>query len=220
MDLKELDKHFQDVSYILGHRVSHFDFAFVHLVKDALENTLKGTNFSEYKHFNRYYNHILNHPDFPKDAKVAASAGAGSKSKPKKEEKQPKKGGDDDDDIDLFGSGDDEEAEKAKAERAKQMEAQKKGAKPGVVAKSSIALDVKVWDDTTDLKEVEKSVRSIEKEGLLWGSSQLVPVAFGMNKLRIVCVVEDEKVSVDWLTDKIEELELVQSTDIAAFQKI
>jgi translation elongation factor EF-1beta len=122
--------------------------------------------------------------------------------------------------MDLFGDDDDEEAEKAKAERAKQMEAKKNAGKPKVIAKSSIALDIKVWDDETDLKDIEQTVRAIEKDGLLWGSSQLIPVAFGMNKLRIVCVVEDEKVSVDWLTDKIEELELVQSTDIAAFQKI
>lgn len=132
----------------------------------------------------------------------------------------PAKGGDDDDDVDLFGSDDDEEAEKAKAERAAQMDAQKKGGKPGVIAKSSVVLDVKVWDDETDLKEVETEVRKIQKDGLLWGAAKTVPLAFGVSKLQIVCVVEDAKVSVDWLTETIEEIELVQSTDIAAFQKI
>lgn len=131
-----------------------------------------------------------------------------------------KKGGDDDDDLDLFGSDDDEEAEKAKAERAKQMAAQKKGGKPAVVAKSSVVLDVKVWDDETDLKEVEQLVRKIQMDGLLWGAAKTVPLAFGVSKLQLVAVVEDEKVSVDSLTDEIEKLELVQSTDIAAFQKI
>jgi elongation factor 1-beta len=44
------------------------------------------------------------------------------------------------------------------------------------------------------LKALEKSVRSIEMEGLVWGSSKLLPVAFGVKKLQIQCVVEDEKV--------------------------
>lgn len=49
---------------------------------------------------------------------------------------------DDDDDIDLFGSDDDEEAEKLKEQRLKEYAA-KKAKKPGVIAKSSILLDVK-----------------------------------------------------------------------------
>lgn len=49
---------------------------------------------------------------------------------------------DDDDDIDLFGSDDDEEAEKLKEERLKEY-AEKKAKKPGLIAKSSILLDVK-----------------------------------------------------------------------------
>ena len=51
--------------------------------------------------------------------------------------------------------------------------------------------------------------------------AKLVPLAFGIHKLQISCVVEDEKVSVDWLTEKIQELEdYVQSVDIAAFNKV
>ena len=143
-----------------------------------------------------------------------------SAQEPASKPKSAPKGGNDDD-INSFGSDEnDAESEKAKAERAEKMAAQMKGGKPGVVAKSSIVLDVKVWDDETDLKQIETQVRSIQKDGLLWGASKLVPIAFGMNKLQIVCVVEDEKVSVDWLTDQIEENENVQSTDIAAFQKI
>jgi hypothetical protein len=38
-----------------------------------------------------------------------------------------------------------------------------------VIAKSTIVLDVKPWDDETDLDLMEKSVRSIEADGLLWG---------------------------------------------------
>jgi len=41
-----------------------------------------------------------------------------------------------------------------------------------VVAKSSLLIDVKPWDDETDMKELEKLVRTIEMEGLLWGQGK------------------------------------------------
>jgi len=48
-----------------------------------------------------------------------------------------------------------------------------------------------------------------------------VPVGYGINKLQIICVVEDDKVSIDLLTETIQEFEdFVQSVDIAAFNKI
>ena len=36
--------------------------------------------------------------------------------------------------------------------------------------KSSVLLDVKPWDDETDMKKLEEAVRSVEMEGLLWGA--------------------------------------------------
>ena len=38
-----------------------------------------------------------------------------------------------------------------------------------IIAKSSITLDVKPWDDETDLEAMEKAVRSIVADGLIWG---------------------------------------------------
>ena len=43
-------------------------------------------------------------------------------------------------------------------------------AEPKVIAKSSIVLDVKPWDDETDMKALEVGVRAIEMPGLLWGA--------------------------------------------------
>lgn len=114
----------------------------------------------------------------------------------------------------------DAEAARVREERLKAY-AEKKSKKPELIAKSSIILDVKPWDDETDMKEMEKQVRSIEMDGLLWGASKLVPVGYGINKLQIICVIEDDKVSVDLLTEKIQEFEdFIQSVDIAAFNKI
>lgn len=71
------------------------------------------------------------------------------------------------------------------------------------------------------MKELERCVRTIKCDGLLWGASKLVPVGYGINKLQISCVVEDDKVSIDWLVDEIQTNEdFVQSVDIAAFNKI
>jgi translation elongation factor EF-1beta len=92
---------------------------------------------------------------------------------------------------------------------------------PALIAKSSVVLDVKPWDDETNMAELEKCVRSVEMPGLLWGASKLEPVAFNVKKLQIVCVVEDDLVSIEELTEKITEFEdFIQSVDVAAFQKI
>jgi len=90
-----------------------------------------------------------------------------------------------------------------------------------VIAKSNVILDVKPWDDETNMKDLEIAVRSIEMDGLLWGTSKLVPVGYGINKLQITTVVEDDKVSIDELQEKIEAFEdFVQSSDVVAFNKI
>jgi len=128
---------------------------------------------------------------------------------------------DEDSDIDLFGSDeDDEEAEKLKEERLKAYQ-EKKSKKPALIAKSNVILDIKPWDDETDMKAMEEAVRKIEMPGLLWGAARLVPLAYGIKKLQISCVVEDDQVSIDALQEEIEKNEdLVQSVDIAAFNKI
>ncbi|KAG7272930.1 hypothetical protein CRUP_002510 [Coryphaenoides rupestris] len=132
-------------------------------------------------------------------------------------------GDDDDDDIDLFGS--DDEEDRTAASRLKQQRlaeyAARKSAKPAPVAKSSILLDVKPWDDQTDMGRLEACVRSVRMEGLLWGASKLVPVGYGIRKLQISCVVEDDKVGTDLLEEQITAFEeLVQSMDVVAFNKI
>jgi len=128
-----------------------------------------------------------------------------------------------DDEIDLFGSDEEEESEEKAKVREERLKAynEKKSKKPGPIAKSSVVLEVKPWDDETEMKEMERLVRSIEMDGLVWGASKFVPVGYGINKLQIMCVVEDDKVSVEELQEKIEEnQDYVQSVDIAAFNKI
>merc|ERR1712004_395498 len=132
-----------------------------------------------------------------------------------------------DDDVDLFGSDDeeeDEEAERIKAERIAAYNARKsaKEEKKGkVIAKSNIILDIKPWDDETPLEKMEESVRSITMDGLLWGTAKFIAVGYGIKKLQITCVIEDDKISMDDLEEQIVGFEdYVQSMDIVAFNKI
>jgi len=129
----------------------------------------------------------------------------------------------DEDDVDLFGSEDEEESEeKARitAERLKAY-AEKKSKKPALIAKTSVLLDVKPWDDETDMDAMLKACKTIEMDGLLWGASKLVPIGYGIKKLQLMCVVEDAKVSIEELQEKMEEFEdFIQSVDVAAMNKI
>jgi len=129
----------------------------------------------------------------------------------------------DDDDVDLFGSDDEDEDAAKAALTAKRLEEynKKKAAKPKTIAKSVVTLDVKPWDDETNMDELVTNVKAIQKDGPVWGAHTLVPVGFGIKKLQINLVVEDEKVSLDELQQQIEEDEdHVQSTDVAAMQKL
>jgi len=155
----------------------------------------------------------------PAAAPAAAPAPVKAAPPAKKEEKEEEE---EDDDFDMFGSDEeeDEEAEKIKQERLAAYAA-KKSKKPALIAKSSVLLDVKPWDDETDMKEMENLVRTIEMDGLLWGQAVLKPIGYGINKLVINCVVEDDKISIEELSEKIEAFEdHVQSVDVAAFNKI
>ncbi|KAG8524291.1 LOW QUALITY PROTEIN: Elongation factor 1-beta [Galemys pyrenaicus] len=119
----------------------------------------------------------------------------------------------------LFGS-DDEESKVTKTLREVRLAQyeSKKPKKPALVAKSSILLDVKPWDDETDMAKLEKS---IQVGGLVWGSSKLVPVGYGIKKLQIQYVVGNDKVGTDMLEEQITAFEdYLQSMDVAAFNKI
>merc|ERR1712227_1140241 len=95
----------------------------------------------------------------------------------------------DDDDVDLFASDDEEDAE---AERIKAE----------VIAKSNIILDIKPWDDESPLEKLEECIRSISMDGLLWGTGKFVAIGYGIKKLQITCVIEDDKVMMDDLEEQ------------------
>merc|ERR1711936_720369 len=116
----------------------------------------------------------------------------------------PAAAAEDDDDVDLFGSDDEEEDEEKKRITEERLKAyhEKKAKKPQVIAKTSVLFDVKPWDDETPHEKMLEACKSIEK-------------------LQIMCTVEDAKVSIEELGEQIEAFEdYVQSVDVAAMNKI
>ncbi|KAJ5752618.1 Elongation factor 1-beta [Penicillium odoratum] len=206
-------------SYIVGNAPSQADavtFKAFSAAPDA----------AKYPHVARWYKHIASYESefstLPGDASKEFTAyGPETVDLPVNPKDKPE---DDDEEEDLFGSDSEEEDPEEVAERNRRLEEYKakkasKGPKPA--AKSLVTLEVKPWDDETDLAQMEANVRAIEMDGLVWGASKLVAVGFGIKKLQINLVVEDEKVSTDDLQAQIEEDEdHVQSTDVAAMQKL
>ncbi len=89
------------------------------------------------------------------------------------------------------------------------------------IAKTSVLFDIMPCDSETDLEEMLEKVREIEMAGLLWGSSCRVPVGFGIDKMQLMCTVEDDKVSIEELCEKMEAFkDLVQSAEVSVMNKI
>ncbi|KAJ3109473.1 Translation elongation factor 1 beta [Phlyctochytrium bullatum] len=217
--LAVLNTYLEERSYIEGWTPSQADVAVFEALKGA-------PDAAKYPHAARWYTHIAAHggknAKFPGQKKAASAYGPSGAAAPAAAAPAAK-AEEDENDIDLFGSDDEEEdAEKAAlvAQRLKEYN-EKKAAKPKPAAKSLVILDVKPWDDETDMKQMEESVRTITMDGLVWGTSKLVPIGYGIKKLQINAVVEDEKVSVDDLQEQISAFEdFVQSVDISSFNKL
>lgn len=218
--LQALDGHLADKSYIGGYVPTQADVVVLKALKSApvgdCSNALRW-----FKHISSFADEAAAFPPAPFDTSklIAGSSAALTKTAPAKAAPD-----EEDDDFDMFASDEEEEVDE-EAEKIKQAKlaayAEKKSKKPALIAKSNVILDVKPWDDETDLGAMEACIRTIEMEGLLWGTATKKPVAYGIFKVTICAVVEDDKVSVDWLEEKILEFEdFVQSVDIAAFQKI
>ncbi|KAK8962411.1 hypothetical protein KSP40_PGU011331 [Platanthera guangdongensis] len=220
--LKKLDEFLLPRSYITGYQASKDDI--------AVYAELSAPPPSDYINAFRWYNHI--------EALLRLSGVSGEGRGVKIEgsttvfEEAPASprvtdtkapaidDDDDDDDVDLFGE-ETEEEKKAAEDRAAAVKASGKKKESG---KSSVLLDVKPWDDETDMQKLEAAVRSVKLEGLLWGASKLVAVGYGIKKLQIMMTIVDDLVSVDSLIEDYLTAEPanehIQSCDIVAFNKI
>lgn len=214
--LKKLDEYLLSRSYISGYQASKDDL--------TVYGAFSKAPSAEYVNVLRWFKHIdallrISGISEGSGVTVEGSAPASEVVTPPAADSKASAAADDDDDLDLFG----EETEEEKAAAEKQAAAKKKPTKKES-GKSSVLMDVKPWDDETDMKKLEEAVRSVQIEGLFWGASKLVAVGYGIKKLQIMLTIVDDLVSVD---DMIEDYltaepinEYVQSCDIVAFNKI
>ncbi len=138
--------------------------------------------------------------------------------KGKKEEKEEEKGGDDD--FDPFAE-ENEDDKKAKEEMKNKNKDKKKGKKKEV-DKSHVILEVKGWEAEQDLEALAKKIiNTIKKDGLSWNTGyKLEEVAFGVKKLVIAFLAEDDKCSVQEIVDELESWENdIQSVEVVSFNK-
>uniref|UniRef100_A0A7N0RJS2 Translation elongation factor EF1B beta/delta subunit guanine nucleotide exchange domain-containing protein n=1 Tax=Kalanchoe fedtschenkoi TaxID=63787 RepID=A0A7N0RJS2_KALFE len=217
--LKKLDEYLLTRSYITGYQASKDDL--------VVHAALPKAPSAQYVNISRWYDHIeallrisgvsgegggVTIKSSAPEEEIVTPPAADAKAAPAED--------DDDDDVDLFGE-ETEEEKKAAEERAAAVKASGKKKESG---KSSVLMDVKPWDDETDMKKLEEAVRSVQMEGLTWGASKLVPVGYGIKKLTIMLSIVDDLVSVDSLIEDYLTAEpineYVQSCDIVAFNKI
>ena len=169
---------------------------------------------TQYPNVHRYYSHISSFAGKALPEGLPSSSGAAPAGKPaaaaaaKPAAKAAAAA--DDDEVDLFGDDGDAAASKVAAVKkaepaAAAAPAKKEKAKP--IAKSICTYDVKPQDDTIKMDELEAAVRAIKIDGLVWGEKfEVKDVAFGIQKLMIQFVCEDEKVSLDDVEEQMQSI--------------
>jgi len=230
-------------SYLQGYTPSKLDAHWFSEVSKCYGNGPE----AKYAHARRWFHHINSYPEderhnwgepehepevkktpAAKEPKKAPAKKEAAKhtAEVKEEKKEEKK--DEVDDLfaepekkpqtevdDLFAESSEEPAAQPVAQPKPKVEAGKP--KAVRIEKSNVIFDVKPIEKETDMALMEVKVRAIEMDGLFWGPSKLVEIAYGIMKLQITCVVEDEKVMMDDLEEKIMAFEeLVQSVDVAS----
>ena len=130
------------------------------------------------------------------------------------------------DDDDLFG---DDTAPKEKktlsrAEQMAKMKADKEAAEKANKRRdrTQIIFEVKGWEAGQDMDGLWKKISAITIDGLTWGEGySKQPVAYGVFKLVISCVIFDDQVDLDDITEPIEAMEdEVQSVELCTMNKL
>ncbi|TVU37927.1 hypothetical protein EJB05_11271, partial [Eragrostis curvula] len=186
--LKKLDEFLLTRSYITGYQASKDDL--------AVYSSFSTAPSSKYTNVSRWFSHIdalvrlSGITEEGQGVKVESSAVAQASTPDVADAKAP--AADDNDDVDLFG----EETEEEKAAAEARAAAVKASGKKKESGKSSVLLDVKPWDDETDMAKLEEAVRSVKMD------AKLVPVGYGIKKLQIMMTIVDDLVSVDTLIEE------------------
>ena len=112
----------------------------------------------------------------------------------------------------------------SRAEQMAKMKADKEAAEKANKRRdrTQIIFEVKGWEAGQDMDGLWKKITAITIDGLTWGEGySKVPVAYGVFKLVISCVIFDDQVDLDDITEPIEAMEdEVQSVELCTMNKL
>lgn len=151
VDTKEIEDTLTKSSYLNGSVPTKHDF--------EIFEQLSYSDVKHSQHLLRWYTNIGN---FTIEERMYLISD--SKDSEKEEEK-----GSDDEDFDVFGEDDDEDLERRAKLAQHNIDEKKKKAGKVDIQKSMCILEVKPYDDETDLVELGKKVRACTRDGLVWG---------------------------------------------------
>jgi elongation factor 1-beta len=191
--LSSLNDHLSTRSYVSGYQPSGSDVQLAYQIP-------AGVDGSKYPHVRRWLTHILSldgHQQLAAQQKATAAAPKAAQAAAA----APSRGfvldvSDSDSDFNLSDDDEDDGGAAAILKR-KQEEAAAAKKKDKPAARSSVIWDIKPEDDETDMNQVEAGVRAIRMEGLEWQAGERVPVAYGIEKLRIISQIVDDLVPTD-----------------------
>jgi elongation factor 1-beta len=228
--VKTINDHLKDKEFLVCNHITSADIVCASSLITVYQTVFDGGFRKGMPHVSAWFQRIISNPAFIKHcghikmtekAMKAFDPAAKSAAAPaKKEEKKDTKPADDD--LDLFGDDGEDDGAAAKAAAAAAKAKATPKVKKVVIAQSLVLFEVKPLDDQTDLDVLAARILKLTGDGIYWKSEyKKVPVAYGIFKIIIGVTVEDEKVSVDGLQERIEELDdMVQSVEIMAFNKI
>ncbi|SBS83720.1 elongation factor 1-beta, putative [Plasmodium malariae] len=211
-DYSKLNTFFANNSYYQNYALSAMDIKIYNQIKSVI-------NKDTYPHLYRWYKHIDSLPSYVID-QYTENNNKGKKVNAADKKANGKKGAADDDDvdndIDLFGSdNDDDKNILLNKKKEKEEELKKKKQKEKEKNRSILIIEIKPKSIDTDISKIPKLVKQkIVDENIKWGEEvKKLPVAFGLYKLHMSCIIYDDFVNTNELIDKIENIDLDNEED-------
>ncbi|CAD2090095.1 elongation factor 1-beta, putative [Plasmodium vinckei brucechwatti] len=201
-DYGKLNTFFAENSYFEHYMLSANDIKIYSQIKCVI-------NKDTYPHLYRWYSHISSLPKHVLD-KYMDNKNC-KKNCPKKAAND-----DDDNDIDLFGdSNNDDKSILEKKKQEKEEALKKKKQKEKEKNRSILIIEIKPKSIDTDISKIPKLVKEkIVDENIKWGEEvKKLPVAFGLYKLHMSCIIYDDFVNTNELIEKIENIDLDNEED-------
>lgn len=205
-DYDKLNNFFGDHSYYQNNMLSAMDLKIYNQITNVVCK-------EKYPHLYRWYKHISRIPDHVFDelnkANEKENKGKANQQKAAAAEE------DDEDDIDLFGETNEEDKKLLDNKKKEQEEKKKKEAKEREKNRSILIIEIKPKTISTDINKIEKLIRQkIVDPNIKWGEEvKTLPVAFGLQKLQMSCIIYDDLVNTNELIENIENIDLENEED-------